>query len=141
MTQLLRRALTSRPGRPAGLLFVLGAAGALAAACGSGSSGGGSTSGSAGGGGYGGAQPPASTAPAAASASVRTGTTSLGPVLVGADGRSLYLFEKDVGTTSSCDGACATAWPPVTSSAPPVVGPDAQSQMLGTSQRSDGSTQ
>src|SRR4051794_19151573 len=137
MTQLLRRALTSRPGRPAGLLIALGAAGALAAACGSGSSGSGSSSG----GGYGGAQPPASTAPAASGASVRTGPTSLGTVLVGADGRSVYLFEKDAGTTSSCDGACAAAWPPVTSSAPPMAGPDAQSQLLGTTQRTDGTTQ
>jgi predicted lipoprotein with Yx(FWY)xxD motif len=140
MTSLLRRAVTSRPGRPAGLLFALGAAGALAAACGSGSSGGGSNSGPTSGG-YGAAQPPASTAPAASGARLRTGPTSLGAVLVGADGRTLYLFEKDTGTTSSCDGACATAWPPVTSSAPPMAGPAAQSQLLGTSRRSDGSMQ
>jgi predicted lipoprotein with Yx(FWY)xxD motif len=33
----------------------------------------------------------------------------LGQVLVNSQGRTLYLFEKDSGTTS----ACATAWPPL----------------------------
>jgi predicted lipoprotein with Yx(FWY)xxD motif len=39
----------------------------------------------------------------------------LGDHLVGPDGHSLYLFEKDTGTTTACTGACATAWPALAS--------------------------
>ncbi len=40
--------------------------------------------------------------------------TGLGNVLVDAQGRTLYLFEKDKGMTSACSGACASIWPPLT---------------------------
>ena len=50
-----------------------------------------------------------------ATASVATGRTTLGTVLVDGRGRTLYLFEKDKGATSSCYGACASVWPPLTS--------------------------
>src|SRR5436309_15689971 len=56
----------------------------------------------------------AGSASSAKAASISTHKTSLGNVLAGRDGRSLYLFEKDHGTTSSCSGACASLWPPVT---------------------------
>jgi predicted lipoprotein with Yx(FWY)xxD motif len=55
----------------------------------------------------------ASAAPAQAS-TVATRHTRLGDVLVNAQGRTLYLFEKDKGMTSACSGACASIWPPVT---------------------------
>ena len=45
---------------------------------------------------------------------VATRHTSLGDVLVNAQGRTLYLFEKDKGMTSACSGACASIWPPLT---------------------------
>ncbi len=44
-----------------------------------------------------------------------------GLVLVGPDGHSLYVFDRDQGTTSACTGACAKAWPPLTSSGTPTV--------------------
>lgn len=37
----------------------------------------------------------------------------LGDYLVGPDGRTLYLFEKDQGTTTACTGGCADSWPPL----------------------------
>jgi predicted lipoprotein with Yx(FWY)xxD motif len=43
---------------------------------------------------------------------VATGRTKLGTVLVDGKGRTLYLFEKDKGSASSCYGACASVWPP-----------------------------
>lgn len=49
---------------------------------------------------------------AAATISVRS--TSLGDVLVDAQGRTLYGFTNDVNGTSTCTGACATNWPPLT---------------------------
>jgi predicted lipoprotein with Yx(FWY)xxD motif len=47
-------------------------------------------------------------------ATVMTGNTPLGGVLVDSNGRTLYGFTKDVNGMSTCDGACASAWPPLT---------------------------
>ncbi|HEY6672055.1 MAG TPA: hypothetical protein VIZ91_06100, partial [Solirubrobacterales bacterium] len=38
---------------------------------------------------------------------------NLGTILVDSQGLTIYLFEKDSGTKSSCFGGCASAWPPV----------------------------
>ena len=40
-------------------------------------------------------------------------TTAVGKVLVGANGRTLYLFTADKGAKSVCYGQCATYWPPL----------------------------
>ena len=50
------------------------------------------------------------------------------------------MFQADSGTKSNCSGACATNWPPLTSSNP-TVGKGANASMVGTSKRSDGKTQ
>src|ERR1700744_5132894 len=65
-----------------------------------------------------GCPPPAAAATSAAAApaqadTVATRHTGLGNVLVDAQGRTLYLFEKDKGMTSACSGACASIWPPL----------------------------
>ena len=44
----------------------------------------------------------------------------LGPILVGPDGRTLYLFTKDGPERSSCTGLCAVAWPPLTATKLPA---------------------
>ncbi|HEX3317707.1 MAG TPA: hypothetical protein VHR88_06795 [Solirubrobacteraceae bacterium] len=72
---------------------------------------------------------------------VTIGTTAAGKVLVGPDGHSLYLFEKDKGPKSTCAGACASAWPPLTTSGKPAAGSGVQTSMLGVTKRSDGTTQ
>jgi predicted lipoprotein with Yx(FWY)xxD motif len=61
------------------------------------------------------------------------------PVLVDSKGRTLYLFEKDKGGKSSCSGACAQVWPPLTGTATAAKG--ASSSKLSTTKRSDGTTQ
>jgi predicted lipoprotein with Yx(FWY)xxD motif len=76
-----------------------------------------------------------------AAATVAVANSGLGQVLVNAQGRTLYLFQKDSGTTSACSGACATAWPPLLVSGQPTAGSGANAALLGTSQRSDGGTQ
>ncbi|MFB6080253.1 MAG: hypothetical protein ABEJ81_04570 [Haloferacaceae archaeon] len=65
-----------------------------------------------------------------------------GDVLVGPDGMSLYLFEKDTKGSgeSTCYDACATAWPPLTVSGRPTKG-DGVTASLSTFDRDDGSTQ
>jgi predicted lipoprotein with Yx(FWY)xxD motif len=67
-------------------------------------------------------------------------STSLGKVLDNGQGRTLYVFQGDTGTKSNCSGACATNWPPLTS-AKPTVGKGANASMIGTTKRSDGTTQ
>jgi predicted lipoprotein with Yx(FWY)xxD motif len=72
---------------------------------------------------------------------VDLGTTKAGKVLVGPSGRTLYLFEKDSGSTSKCSGECASDWPPLTTSGKPSAGTGVTGNMLGTTMRSDGKEQ
>jgi predicted lipoprotein with Yx(FWY)xxD motif len=72
---------------------------------------------------------------------IRVANSSLGRMLVDAHGRTVYLFRKDKGTKSTCNGACAQAWPPVTVSGKPTAGTGAKASLLGTTKRSDGKTQ
>jgi len=66
---------------------------------------------------------------------------SLGTVLVDGTGRTLYLFESDTGTTSTCTGSCAGTWPALLTSGAPAAGAGATSGMLGTTARAEGTTQ
>jgi predicted lipoprotein with Yx(FWY)xxD motif len=66
---------------------------------------------------------------------------SLGTVLVESKGDTLYLFQKDTGTKSTCVGPCASAWPPLRASGKPTAGSGANASMLGTTPRSDGKPQ
>ena len=72
--------------------------------------------------------------------SVALASTKLGKVLVDGNGRTLYLFEADKGTMSNCDGACASAWPPLTTSGKPTAGAGVVASKLGTAKRADGTT-
>jgi predicted lipoprotein with Yx(FWY)xxD motif len=42
---------------------------------------------------------------------------------------------------SECDGACASAWPPLTTTGKPIAGPGVSAAKLGTTKRSDGTTE
>jgi predicted lipoprotein with Yx(FWY)xxD motif len=79
--------------------------------------------------------------PPAATATVRAAPLKPGTALVDGNGRALYLFEKDTGTTSTCYDACANVWPPLLTHATPVATSGAQAALLGTTQRSDGGQQ
>src|SRR4051794_30649921 len=65
----------------------------------------------------------------------------LGRILVDSRGRTLYLFQKDVGTTSACSGGCAAAWPPLRATGKPAAGTSLSAGKLGTTSRSDGKPQ
>ncbi len=78
---------------------------------------------------------------AAAGATIQTAHTSLGTVLTDGKGITVYLFEADTGTKSTCYGACTGAWPPVLSTGAPVAGSGATASLLGTTKRTDGKTQ
>jgi predicted lipoprotein with Yx(FWY)xxD motif len=70
-----------------------------------------------------------------------TKNAQLGPILTDSQGNTVYVFAKDSKGMSACDGSCATVWPPVTTSGKPTAGGGALASKLGTTKRSDGSTQ
>ena len=88
------------------------------------------------------AKPSASnTSNSSGAASVSTKTSSLGTFLVDANGRALYLWDADHGSKSTCSGACAQAWPPVTTTGTPKASGAVKASLLGTTKRADGSSE
>jgi predicted lipoprotein with Yx(FWY)xxD motif len=74
-------------------------------------------------------------------ATIKVRTVSLGKILVDAQGRTLYLFEKDKRGKSACYGQCAKFWPPVLTSAKPKAGTGAKASLLGMTRRKNGTEQ
>jgi predicted lipoprotein with Yx(FWY)xxD motif len=74
-------------------------------------------------------------------ASIGAASTGLGDVLVDRQGRTLYLFERDSGTMSSCTGGCAVKWPPLRVRGTPLAGSGAKSSDVGRTARPDGISQ
>ena len=64
-----------------------------------------------------------------------------GRYLVDGQGHSLYLFEKDKGGESYCNGACAAVWPALETEAMPHSGAGVDAAVLGTIKRDDGDMQ
>jgi predicted lipoprotein with Yx(FWY)xxD motif len=83
---------------------------------------------------------PTSSAGGAANVSLAS-VPKLGMILVDSKGYTLYDFHKDKGTKSMCNGACAEAWPPLTTEGAPTVGNGAKESLLGTTTRADGTEQ
>lgn len=132
-------------------IAVLGASALLTAGCGGSKSSNSSTakaasnasqSGSgAGGSGAGGSNAASSSSAAGTTVTVKH-AAKLGTVLAaGPEHMTVYLFEADKGPSSKCSGACAGAWPPVTTSGAPVAAGGAVAADLGTIKRSDGTMQ
>lgn len=85
---------------------------------------------------------PASTPSTTASGmTIATAKGPDGTYLTGASGRALYLWVADSGSKSVCDGACAKAWPPLTTTGTPTAGSGVTASDLGVSTRSDGTKQ
>ncbi len=77
-----------------------------------------------------------------ATVTIGLASTSLGSVLVGPNGLTLYVHAGDSASNSTCTGACATAWPPL------AVAPGQTAALasgitgtLGTLTRADGTVQ
>jgi predicted lipoprotein with Yx(FWY)xxD motif len=86
------------------------------------------------------AAPPKTKSGSAATIGVET-SGGLGKILADSQGRTIYLFEKDKGPTSTCSDECAVEWPPVTANGKPRVGNGLAAAKVGTTKRSDGSRQ
>jgi predicted lipoprotein with Yx(FWY)xxD motif len=121
--------LLARVPVPVKLAAPLAVALLAAAACSSGSS---SSSGS---------TSAAGSGSSASSTVITTKTSSGGSFLTNGAGRSVYLFMADSSGKSTCDGACAAAWPPVIATGQPTATGSAQASDLGTITRSDGTKQ
>ncbi len=67
-------------------------------------------------------------------------TTGLGTILVDDRGRTLYRWEGDRGTQSSCYGRCSVFWPPSFAYGPPVAAAGADASLLGVARRTDGTS-
>src|SRR5438552_17113612 len=76
---------------------------------------------------------------AAARLSVRS--TEYGKAVFGPSGKVVYVFGADRGSTSRCYGVCATAWPPLLTSAAPLAGSGVEARLLGTTKRKNGTLQ
>jgi predicted lipoprotein with Yx(FWY)xxD motif len=72
---------------------------------------------------------------ASAAAVVSTRSTSLGTVLVGPNGHTLYLDKSDPKDKSTCTGGCATIWPPLLTKGAPKAKGAAKASKLGTIKR------
>ena len=68
--------------------------------------------------------------PAAPAATVKTASSSLGTILVDANGRTLYAFMGDTATTAACTGSCSMLWPALTVTGTPVAGTGVTASML-----------
>jgi predicted lipoprotein with Yx(FWY)xxD motif len=77
----------------------------------------------------------------AAGPSVQVAKTKLGRILVNAQGRTLYLYMKDRGTTSACSRRCSQVWPPATVSGAPTAGPGVVAAKLTTTRGADNTRQ
>jgi predicted lipoprotein with Yx(FWY)xxD motif len=69
---------------------------------------------------------------AASVAVVGTRHSSLGTILVGPNGHTLYLDKADTKNKATCTGSCATVWPPLTTSGKPKAKGSAKPGDLGT---------
>lgn len=130
----MSNSLLTRVPLPVKLGVLLGSA-LLAAACGSSSNG--STSSPSGTGAAAGASSSAS----GSAMVITTKTGSAGTYLTDGSGRAVYLWVKDPSGKSVCEGACAGAWPPVTTTGAPTASGGAMASDLGTITRSDGTKQ
>ena len=72
---------------------------------------------------------------------ITTVSSSEGTFLANSSGHAVYLWTKDSSGMSACSGACAGAWPPVTTTGTVTASGGAKSSDLGTITRSDGTKQ
>jgi predicted lipoprotein with Yx(FWY)xxD motif len=80
------------------------------------------------------------TAGGSSAAVVKFTSSAFGDILTDTDGKTLYVFMKDTGTTSACETGCIEAWPPLTVTGTPS-GDGVEADDLGTTTRTDGTTQ
>ncbi len=79
--------------------------------------------------------------PAPPPGTIHIGSSKYGPVLVDAQGHTLYLFVADTHGRSTCNGSCAKVWPPLRVSASTKAGAGVLPALLSSVPRGDGTKQ
>ncbi|MBN8824640.1 MULTISPECIES: hypothetical protein [unclassified Spirosoma] len=74
------------------------------------------------------------------SSDVGLGTTTLGQVLTGKDGKTLYFFSRDVAGDANCSGSCLDNWP-IFYKETPSLATGLKASDFGTITRADGNKQ
>jgi predicted lipoprotein with Yx(FWY)xxD motif len=64
-----------------------------------------------------------------------------GEMVFDAEQQAIYLFDVETTDEPRCYGECAEAWPPVLTTGDPVTGAGLRDGLVGTTRRTDGSTQ
>ncbi len=72
---------------------------------------------------------------------ITTGDSDFGTMLFNDAGQAIYIWELEESSEAECYDDCAEAWPPVLTDGQPVASGDVKSKLLGTTERTDGTTQ
>ena len=72
---------------------------------------------------------------------ITTGDSASGTMLFDGAGQAIYIWELEESDRAECYDDCAVAWPPVLTDGMPSATGSVSSDLLGTTKRTDGSTQ
>ncbi len=86
-------------------------------------------------------QSPAENKETAAGTIIKTGDSKYGPMLFDNRGQAIYIWQLEDSSVAKCYGDCAKEWPPVLTDGAPIPALDVNSRLLGTTKRTDGTTQ
>ncbi len=67
--------------------------------------------------------------------------SDFGTILYDEGGQAIYVFDVETTSRPRCYGSCADAWPPVLTGGAPLAGKRVTESLLGTTPRTDGTTQ
>lgn len=84
---------------------------------------------------------PSSEAPQATETVITTGSSEFGTMLFNEKKQAIYIWEVEKSEKPLCYDSCAKAWPPVLTDGKPQAAGDVKGNLLGTTERNDGSTQ
>lgn len=88
-----------------------------------------------------GSSPEPSARPARRGTKLIAADSDFGPVLFDDTRQAIYVFDVETTRRPRCYGSCADAWPPVLTDGAPLAGARVEPALLGTTRRTDGSTQ
>ncbi len=72
---------------------------------------------------------------------ITTGDSEFGTMLFDNKGQAIYIWELEESTKAECYEDCVEAWPPVLTDGAPRAAGSVSNELLGTTERTNGSTQ
>ena len=86
-------------------------------------------------------EPSPSARPSKQGQKVIAAESDFGTILFDDTGQAIYLFDIETTPQPRCYGPCADSWPPLLSDGVPIAGHRVKQALLGTTERTDGTTQ